>query len=195
MIAVSGVGWYGHADQSHPVFTEVDPPANDFIGHTCQEWEQAISGVSVLGIRLVILRCGIVLTRDGGGLKKMIAPLSMGIAAIAGRGDQIISWLHISDLVNIFLLALENENINGIYNAVAPQLLSYKELILTAARISNGRYYIPVRIPASILKMRFGEMSGELLKSTPVSASRILATGFSFNFTSIRSALDDLLRK
>jgi uncharacterized protein len=195
VIAVSGIGWYGDAGQNHTAFTETDPPANDFIGHTCQEWEKAISGVSALGKRLVILRCGIVLSRDGGALQKMISPLSLGMAAIAGHGNQVISWLHISDLVNIFLLALDNENFKGIYNAVSPQFISFKELILTAARISNGKYFIPVHIPVSILKMRFGEMSGELLKSAPVSANRILDAGFRFNFPSIRSALDDLLRR
>ncbi len=211
VIGASAIGWYG-ADltpasakatvgkpnpsplggegNSLRKFIESDLPANDFLGQTCRQWEDSIELVTALHKRLVKLRIGIVLSREGGALKEFMMPLRFGIATILGSGRQIISWIHIDDLVSIFIAAIENETMNGVYNAVAPKPVSNRELVLALA-CSRKRFFIPFRVPSFVLKFLLGEMSIELLKSATVSADKILLTGFQFRFPDITSALND----
>ena len=172
-------------------FVESDPSANDFLGNTCKLWEESIEPVIQLGKRLVKLRTGIVLSKEGGALKEFIKPLKFGIAAILGSGKQIISWIHINDLVRMFIAAIENEKMNGVYNAVAPNPVSNKELTLQLAK-SRHKFFIPVHIPSFILKIVLGEMSLEVLKSATVSCKKIQGMGFVFQFPGIRTALEDM---
>ena len=117
----------------------------------------------------------------------------MVLQAILGDGKQIISWIHIDDLCRLLLFAIENENISGIYNAVAPQPVSNKELTLTLAKNMRGKFFIPVHVPAFVLKLALGEMSVEVLKSATVSSKKITAAGFSFLYPDIKSALENLI--
>lgn len=190
VISSSAVGWYG-ADNSKP-FVETDPPALDFLGQTCKLWEQSIMPIEELGIRLVRLRTGIVLSDEGGALKEFRKPLRVGAAAILGSGDQVISWIHIKDLCRIFLHAIEDKAVMGVYNAVAPNPATNRELTMTLAKlITNSRHYT-VKVPAFILKTVLGEMSVEVLKSTTVSSRKIESTGFNFQFPSLEKAIDNL---
>lgn len=197
VVSASAIGWYG-ADDLTPgkstKFIESDPAANDFLGTTCKLWEESIEPVTQQGIRLVKLRIGIVLSKDGGALKEFIKPLKFGIASILGNGKQMISWIHIADLVNMFVFAIEKENMKGSYNAVAPQPVSNKELTLQLAR-SRNKFFIPVHVPAFLLKMIIGEMSIEVLKSTTVSNDKISNDGFKFQFPDISVAVNNLLVK
>jgi len=189
-ISASAIGWYG-ADLEVPnpnPFKEDDKPANDFLGRACQLWEESTKPVGEMGKRLAHIRIGIVLSKNGGALKEFIKPQKFGVAAILGNGKQIISWIHIDDLVNIFITAIENETIQGTYNAVAPNPVSNKELTIALAK-ARGKFYIPVHIPSFLLKLVLGEMSVEVLKSTTVSAEKLLATGFQFNNDNIEDAL------
>ncbi len=201
VISASAIGWYG-ADPISPgfrregtayrKFEEPDPPANNFLGNTCKQWEQSIEPVAQLGKRLVKLRIGIVLSKEGGALKEFLKPLKFGVAAILGSGRQIISWIHIDDLVNMFISAIENEKMSGAYNAVAPYPVSNKELTLELARIRKGKFFTPVHIPSFLLKLVLGEMSVEVLKSATVSSSKIQIEGFTFQFPLVNEALEDL---
>jgi len=190
VITASAIGWYG-ADPVIPnpnPFLEDAPADTAFLGDTCRQWEQSIEPVTQIKKRLVKLRIGIVLSKDGGALKEFIKPLQFGVAAILGNGKQMISWIHIDDLVNMFLAAIENENMNGVYNAVAPQPVSNKELTLELAR-SRKKFFIPFYVPSFILKLMLGEMSIEILKSATVSSTKIHQAGFNFKFPDIKSAL------
>ena len=203
VVSASAIGWYG-PDNLTPSpsperegsrlrkFIESDPAANDFLGTTCKLWEESIEPVTQMGIRLVKLRTGIVLSKDGGALKEFIKPLKFGIAAILGNGKQIISWIHIDDLVNMFVFAIEKENMKGSYNAVAPQPVSNKELTLQLAK-ERKKLFLPVHVPSFILKMILGEMSMEVLKSTTVSSNKIDKAGFQFQFPDITTTLQDIL--
>ena len=131
------------------------------------------------------------MSKDGGALKEFLKPLRFGIASILGSGKQIISWIHINDLVNIFIAAIEDDKMNGVYNAVAPDPVSNKELMIELAR-SRKKFYIPIHVPSFILKLVLGEMSIEILKSTSVSCEKIQRTGFNFQFPEIRNALDNI---
>ena len=193
VISSSAIGWYG-PDSVIPnpqPFTENDPADDSFLGNTCKKWEESIDAVTQSGIRLVKLRTGIVLSKEGGALKEFIKPLKFGIAAILGNGKQIISWIHINDLVSMFIAAIENENMNGVYNAVAPNPVSNKELTLQLVK-SRNKFFIPVHVPSFILKIVLGEMSIEVLKSSTVSCEKIQGTGFTFDFPDIRTALENL---
>lgn len=189
VISASAIGWYGKDPaKGNRGFTETDPPANNFLGETCRQWEESLQPVTGLGKRLVLLRTGIVLSKDEGALKVFEKPMQFGIAAILGNGKQVISWIHIDDLVRMYISAVENENMNGVYNAVAPNPVTNKELVIQLAR-SGKRFYIPVYVPSFILKLILGELSIEVLKSTTVSAEKIQQSGFVFRYPGIKSFL------
>ena len=194
IITSSGIGWYG-PDPSIPdprPFTEDDPAYDDFLGQTCREWQKSLEPVTESGKRLVTLRTGIVLSNDGGAITEFKKPLKFGIAAILGNGKQVISWIHINDLVQLYIAAMENENINGVYNAVSPNPISNKQLTLQLARINKGKLFIPVYVPSFVLRLVLGEMSIEVLKSATVSCNKILNTGFLFSYPTIEKTLKDL---
>ena len=195
VVSSSAIGWYG-PDPVIPnpqSFTEEAPAHDDFLGTTCKQWEESIEPVRQLGKRLVKLRTGIVLSTSGGALKEFIRPLRFGVAAVLGSGKQIISWIHIDDLVNMYIAAIENENLSGVYNAVAPEPVSNKVLTLQLAK-SRKKFFIPIHVPSFLLQLILGEMSVEVLKSATVKSSKIGQAGFHFKFGNISPALEDLTR-
>ena len=190
VVSASAIGWYG-ADPVVPnpkPFEENNPADETFLGNTCKQWEESIEPVTQSGKRLVKLRIGIVLSNDGGALAEFKKPLQFGVAAILGSGKQIISWIHIDDLVRIFITAIENSTMDGVYNAVAPVPVSNKELTIQLAK-SRKKFFIPVHVPSFMLKLMLGELSIEVLKSATVSCKKIQQEGFSFHFPTIDSAL------
>ena len=191
VINASGIGWYGadNAANTENKFTEDNPPAPDFMGNTCKAWEESIQPVKDTGKRLVILRTGIVLSNAGGALKEFAKPVRFGIAAILGSGKQIMSWVHIDDICRIYIYALENEKLNGVYNAVAPMPVDNKSLTLAIAQKIKGSFFITAHVPSFILKMIVGELSAEVLKSTTVSCKKLRETGFQFVYPSVEAAL------
>jgi uncharacterized protein (TIGR01777 family) len=193
-IAASAIGWYGPdtAASLESGFVETNTPDNSYLGNTCQLWEQSTAAVASMGIRLVTLRIGIVFNKKGGALAEFLKPAKFALAAILGNGKQIVSWIHQQDLNRLMLFALEQEQVVGVYNAVAPDPVN--NAILTKAIASRFHTWaIPFHVPSFILKVMLGEMSVEVLKSAKVSASKILAAGFKFDYASMDEALDDLL--
>ena len=198
IINSSAIGWYGgdtkpllHANG----FIETDPADKTFLGETCRLWEESVEPVTKLNKRLVKLRTGIVLSNDGGAFTEFKRSLSFGIAAILGIGKQMISWIHKDDLCRLYIYAIENENLSGSYNAVAPLPVSNKTLILKLAKRIRGQFYIPIHVPQFLLKLILGERSIEILKSATVSCEKIKATGFTFLYPSIDAALKELCKK
>ena len=147
IVSASGIGWYGPDPAPGGRFKEEDPAHNDFLGQTCLQWEQSINPVTTMGKRLVILRTGIVLSKENGALAEFKMPIRFGVAAILGDGKQIISWIHIDDLCRLYLEAIENENLSGVYNAVAPQPVTNKEFTIQLAKAMNGNWFIPIPVP------------------------------------------------
>lgn len=197
VVSASGIGWYGAATfgdkgtDTNP-FVETDPAADDFLGSACKQWEASIDPVASIGKRLVKFRTAIVLSNEGGALKEFRKPLRFGIAAILGSGKQTMSWIHIDDIVSLYIYAIENEMLNGVYNAVAPQPLTNKKFTLQLARSMRGRFFVPIFVPSFILELALGDVSSEVLKTAAVSCEKVKKEGYTFLYPSIVAALHHL---
>jgi uncharacterized protein (TIGR01777 family) len=195
VVSASAIGWYGPDTilNKQNGFTEDAKADTAFLGETCRLWEAAIDPVEQNNKRLVKLRTGIVLNKDGGALAEFKKPLKAFVAAILGDGKQVVSWTHVDDLCRIYLSAIENEKLNGVYNAVAPNPVTNKELTLTLAKKMRGNFFIPIHVPAFALKIALGEMSIEVLKSARVNSQKIRSTGFEFSYPTIEAAFAELI--
>ena len=191
VVTASAIGWYG-PDPVIPnpkPFTEEMPAYNDFLGQTCQLWEESITPLEKSGIRLVKLRSGVVLSNKGGAIKKFLLPLKFRISTVLGSGNQIISWIHVDDLARIYLKSIQDKNMNGVYNAVSPSVVSNRDLMYTLGKVKLRRNFLRFRVPALILKIVYGELSIEVLKSTTASCGRIKKSGYNFLYPDLQSAL------
>jgi uncharacterized protein (TIGR01777 family) len=195
VISISAIGWYGADKDPVQPFTESDASDNNFLGETCRLWEESIQPVGQLRKRLVIFRSGIVLSSDGGAFAEFRKPLRFGIASILGNGEQVISWIHIDDLCRLFIAGIENEQLSGAYNAVAPIPTTNKALTLTLAKEMRGNFFIPMYVPGFILRLMLGDRSVEVLKSATVSCEKLQKTGFSFLYPTIEAAIKSLNKK
>lgn len=197
-VSASAIGWYG-ADvkplKRKEGFIETDTADNSFTGETCILWEASVKPVEELGIRLVILRTGIVLSNEGGAYKEFKKPLKFGIAGILGSGKQVVSWVHIDDLCRIYIDAMENNELHDSYNAVAPMPVTNKKLVLHMAEVLKNKFFIPIHVPGFVLKIMMGQRSTEILKSATVSDKKIKATGFTFLYPSIEAAIEQLTKQ
>ena len=191
VVSASAVGWYGQ-DTGRP-FVETDPVSMDFLGETCKAWEESIDQVQTLGKRLVKYRLGLALSNEGGALVEFKRPARVGVAAVLGTGKQVYSWIHIDDLCRAFVHAIETNEMNGVYNLVAPEPVTNKEMVVGIAQAMNGKFFIPFKIPTFLLKLILGEMSIEVLKSATVDSTKIQATGFNFIYSNVKSALRHLI--
>jgi len=194
IVSSSAIGWYGPDHLNANPFVETDPHANDFLGNTCFQWERSIELATKMNIRVCKLRTGIVLSNEGGALPEFKRPIKFGMAAILGNGRQVISWIQIDDLCRMYIYALENSSLTGSYNAVASNPVTNKALTLQLAKAMNGKFYLPMHVPAFALKLILGESSIEVLKSTTVSNEKIKAAGFKFLYSAVEEAIGSLLK-
>ncbi|RXQ89066.1 TIGR01777 family protein [Ancylomarina salipaludis] len=192
-ISASAVGYYGSIT-SEQIFSEGDKAANDFLGRTCQQWEEAANQFNELGIRTTILRTGLVLNKQGGALSKMIIPVKLGLASALGNGKQYLPWIHIDDLCEIYIKAIEDNTMKGAYNAVAPEHQTNLSFTQTLAQVLKKPFWFP-NIPTFLIKSLLGEMSELLLTGSRISASKLLSTGFTYKFPKLDKALVNLLEK
>jgi uncharacterized protein (TIGR01777 family) len=191
-ISASAVGYYG-AITSEKIFTETDAPASDFLGTVCQKWEEAADQFTSINIRTVKIRTATVLSSNDGALGKMLGPVKKGFGAALGNGDQYLPWIHIDDLCDIYIKAIEDETMRGAYNAVAPEHKTNKEFMRELAKTFNKPFWFP-KAPSFVLKMMLGEMSDLVLKGSRVSSEKIIAKGFKYKFPLLSPALKDLFK-
>lgn len=187
-LCASAVGYYG--DGGDKSLAENELPGKDFLAEVCVEWEKAAAAFRPFSGRVASFRIGLVLGRDGGALPKMLPAFKLGLGGRLGAGEQWMSWIHVSDLVALFLFALENSSIRGVYNAVAPQPAKNKDFTKALGE-AIGR---PTRIPVPGLALRalMGEMSGMLLGGQRASALKIEEAGFRFRYPALSEALRSL---
>lgn len=190
-INASAIGIYG--DGGDQLFTEEDPPTGtDFLVETCLLWEKKVDKMISQLDRNYIVRFGVVLSNEGGAFPELSRGRSLGVVPHIGSGDQYVSWIHITDVVGALDHLIQRKPDERVYNIVAPQPVSNKEL---ADLISDrkGLGFSP-KIPAFVIKTMLGERSIIVLNSTRVSSKRLEDTGFSFRYRSVERALDDLLQ-
>ncbi|MES2733409.1 MAG: TIGR01777 family oxidoreductase [Bacteroidota bacterium] len=191
-ISASAIGIYG-ADTGTDILTEATPPGTDFLADVTQRWEAAADQVAHLPIRTVKLRIGIVLSEKGGALAKIAQPIRLGAGAPLGSGKQFLSWIHVDDLARLFIYALENEQLRGVYNAVAPNPVTNEQLTQLAAKVLKKPLWLP-HVPAFALRLAFGELAEVILGGNHVLNKRIAEeTAFTYKFTNAENALEDLL--
>lgn len=191
VIAASAVGYYGQTTTDH-VFLEDDPPGTGFAAYVCEKWEQEVQKINELGIRTVNLRFGIVLMEKGGALEKMAAPFYWNLGAPIGSGKQIIPWIHIKDLNQIILQAIQSTSMKGPYNCCSPDIVTNREFSRQIAETIGKKMWLP-HIPEFMMRLILGERASLLLEGSAVSAGKILNTGFTFNYPELNNALRDLL--
>jgi uncharacterized protein len=192
VISASAIGYYGIHDNER-VFVESDPPASDFMAEVTKRWEEEVEKIRTSDTRVVKLRVGIVLSDRGGALKKMIEPIRLFVGAPLGSGNQSINWIHIDDLCEMFIKAIEDEQMDGAYNATGPYPVTNRELTKAIGKVINRPVLLPF-IPAFVLKMVVGEMAEYVLKGSKVSSEKIQKAGFEFKFKNLDEALKSLLK-
>ncbi len=191
-ISASAVGFYG-TFTSDKILDELDSNGNDFLANVCVKWEEASMKFQQAGIRTVILRTGVVLAKDGGAFPKMTQSLKFGFIAGIGSGKQYLPWIHLEDLCNLYLTTFENQSMKGSFNAVAPEHITLNDLNSKIKTISK-KIRIP-NLPGFILKLFLGKMSSILLEGSKISAAKLTASGFKFQYPTIEDALHQLLKR
>ena len=186
-VSASAVGYYG-ARTTEKVYSEEDSAADDFLGSTCRKWEEVANRFTDASDRLVKLRTGVVLDAREGALPKMALPVKLGFGSSLGSGKQYIPWIHINDIVGIYLKAIEDKAMQGAFNAVAPQVVTLDEFLRTLARVLKRPYFMP-RVPAIVLKILLGEMSSLILEGSRISADKVQKAGYKFKFDTVDNAL------
>jgi uncharacterized protein (TIGR01777 family) len=191
-VAASAIGYYGN--RGDEMLTEESAPGSGFLAETCHQWEAATEAASRAGIRVVSIRMGVVLSRTGGALDKMLLPFKLGLGGRVGSGRQWWSWIHIADIVGAVEHVLRNESLRGPVNLVAPHPVTNAEFTSTLGRMLHRPTIFPV--PAFALRLALGEMADQaLLASQRVGPTRLAATGYAFRFPRLDGALRDLLGK
>ncbi|WP_394774765.1 TIGR01777 family oxidoreductase [Flavobacterium sp.] len=190
-VSASAVGIYG-AITNDNICTENASPANDFLGITCQEWEKAVDKINSLGIRTVKVRTGIVLGKDEGFLKKIVPSFKLGFGTILGTGKQYVPWIHIDDLCQIYLKAVQHDKMSGPYNSCVTDDTTNESLSITLANLFGYKIWLP-KAPAFVLKIVLGEMSLAVLEGQRVSSEKLKKMDFEFEFTNLESALASCL--
>jgi len=191
VISASAIGYYGFENQ-HEVFTENSEPGRDFLADVTRRWEKETEPIVELGVRVVKIRIGIVLSKRGGALEEIARPIKYFVGAPLGSGDQYISWIHLDDLCHIFVKAIEDSTMTGPYNAVSPDPLTNRELTKAIAKTLHRPLLLPP-IPSFVLKLILGEMADLVLNGSKVSGARIIQSGYEFKYSDINLALQDLL--
>jgi uncharacterized protein (TIGR01777 family) len=193
IVSASAIGYYGFG-LSDQLFTEERPPATDFLASVTTEWEKEVDAIRELEIRVVKIRIGIVLSNKGGALKEMARPIQFGVGAPLGTGQQVMSWIHIDDLCEMFCKAIQDRSLAGAYNGVAPNPVTNAELTKAIASILKKPLWLP-NVPPFVLRLLVGEMADIVVNGSKVSAEKILATRFKFQYSQIDDALRNLLIK
>lgn len=191
VVQASGIGYYGpHGDEE---VTEDFPPGEDFLGRLAVEWEASTAPVESLGVRRVVIRTGVVLSREGGALPRLALPFRFFLGGPLGNGRQWVPWIHIADEVRAIRFLLENEEARGPYNLAAPNPVTNRELARALRQVLRRPSWLPV--PAPALRLALGEMSAVLLTGQRALPRRLLEADFRFQFPEISTALQNLFRE
>jgi uncharacterized protein (TIGR01777 family) len=189
LVNASAVGYYGpHGDEE---LTEGSPPGDDFLARVCVEWEQAARAAEPLGVRVALVRIGVVLAREGGALPQMLPAFRKFVGGPVGSGQQVMSWIHNDDLVALHLLILDKPEATGPINGTAPQPVTNKEFSQALGQALRRPSFF--KTPAFMLRALLGEVAGVVTTGQRVLPRRALELGYGFKFPDIDGALRDVL--
>ena len=188
LVNASAIGFYGTSETA--TFDENSVAGNDFLAEVCQTWESEASKVKESGVRLVILRLGIVLGM-GGALGKMLTPFKLFAGGPIGSGNQWFSWIHRDDLVSLILRTLTRPEMEGVFNATAPQPVRMAEMTTTLGQVMNRPSWLPV--PSFALEAMLGDGAKVVLEGQEVLPKHTLADGFEYQYPTIKAALEEIL--
>lgn len=186
IINASAIGYYG--DRGDEILTEESAVGTGFLPEVCRAWEEALAPAEKAGVRVVKMRFGVVLGRDGGLLKRMLLPFKLGLGGVIGSGRQYMSWVALDDLVGALLFVMVDEECRGAYNVVAPEPVTNAEFTKTLGAVVHRPTLFP--LPAFVARMVFGEMAdGLMLSSARVLPIRLQKAGYTFRYPDLRQAL------
>ncbi|MBM4031070.1 MAG: TIGR01777 family protein [Planctomycetes bacterium] len=192
LACASGVGFYG--DRGEETLTEESAPGSGFLPQVARSWEAAADPARAAGIRVAHLRFGVVLSRRGGALPRMLLPFRLGLGGPIGSGGQFISWVALDDAVRAIAYAIEREGLAGPINVAAPDSVTNRDFARTLGRVLRRPAFC--RVPAWVVRTIMGEMGRELLlSSTRAVPARLAAAGFSFRYPGLEGALRHVLGK
>jgi uncharacterized protein len=192
LVSASAIGYYG--DRGAEPLWENSAFGTGFLAEVCQAWEEATQPAVQKGIRVVLLRIGIVLSPAGGALAKMLLPFKLGLGGVIGSGSQYMSWIALDDVAGVIAHALVTDTLQGPVNAVAPYPVTNREFTKTLGRVLKRPTVFP--LPGFAARLAFGEMADALLlASTRVEPKRLLATQYVFRYPELEDALRHLLGK
>jgi uncharacterized protein (TIGR01777 family) len=189
-VCSSAVGIYG--DRYDEVLDETSLTANNFLADLCKDWEMEAAKVEELGVRRVSIRTGLVLDKNEGLMKKLIPSFKLFLGGWLGNGKQWFPWIHIDDIVGIYLHAIDNEKLSGAVNAASPEIVTNKEFSKTIGKVLRKPALFP--IPKVALRIVSGELGNYIADSQRISVDKILNVGYKFKFENLEAALGDLLR-
>ncbi len=189
LVSTSAVGYYGSAGDA--VLDESSPPGNDFLAEVCTAWEREALAVAEFGVRVAVVRTGIVLGREGGALKKLLTPFRLGLGGPLGNGKQWMPWIHVDDLVAMYMHAAEHEEIHGALNGAAPNPVTNKDFTKALAATVHRPAILPT--PYFALRLALGEFAKILFDSQRVVPQKALAKGFQFRYPEVGPAMTAIL--
>ena len=192
-ISASAIGVYGHNTGGILLDEDRVKPGDDFLATVTREWEEEVNKISELGVRVVILRIGLVLSYFGGAVPKFLKLSNLGLSAPVGNGQQYISWIHLDDLIDMIKYCIEYPRVKGTFNAVAPNPVTNKEFMKSMARVLGKPSFLPP-VPGFMLKMILGEKASMILGGNNVSSKKIIDAGYDFKFDKIDDALYNILK-
>ena len=190
LISGSAVGWYGDGGERE-LDENAQPVSEDFASRLCIAWEETAQRAEALGIRVVLVRTGLVLADEGGMLQRLLPPFKMGMGGPIGNGRQWMPWVHIEDQIALIDFLLNRDDARGPYNACAPSPARNRDFAKTLASVLHRPSFMPM--PAVALRLLLGELSILLLGGQRARADRLQEAGFTFRFTDLRAALENLL--
>ena len=193
LVSASAIGWYGMVTEEK-IFEENDPPVRDFFGECCSEWEKAADLLEETGARVVKLRIGIVLAKEGGALPQLAGPVKTFIGSPLGSGKQWMPWIHIDDVCEMFLKALRDEKMSGVYNAVGPQEVTNRQFVKTLGKALHRPVFFPP-VPKFVLRLLLGERASIVTEGSRVSNRKIAASGFVCRHTDLLETLRGIYGK
>jgi len=189
IISASGIVYYGH--RGDEVLTEQSAPATDFLASCTSQWEAAVDEGQALGLRVVKFRTGVVLTKDSGALPALARPVQSGYGAPIGTGHQWVSWIHLQDVVGLYLLAVTNVSLAGVFNQTAPEPVTNRQLVEAIAQQFNKSLWMPAT-PRFLIKLMMGERSSFVLSSIKAKPCSSLQQQYTYRYPTIQQALNGI---